>query len=58
MTQLYLHIVQTLGVLKTNVDSKSNDKPKTLKQAMHHLDWPKWYNDMQAKYNFLVKNKT
>lgn len=51
-------MVQTLRMLETNVNNKSDDKPKTLKQAMHFSDWLKWKKAIQAKYDFLIKNET
>lgn len=45
-------------MLEVNIDNKDDNKHNTLKQAIRCLDWLKWKEVMQAKYDFLIENKT
>lgn len=38
MPQSYIYIIQTLKILKANIDNKSDNKPNTLKQVIHHFN--------------------
>ncbi len=58
VAQCQIHMVQTLRILESNMDNEGDDEPNSLNQAMHRTDWLKWKEAMQAKYNFLIENKT
>lgn len=47
-----------MRILESNVDNEGDNKPNSVNQAMHHTDWLKWKEAMQAKYNSLIKNET
>ena len=51
-------MVQTLRMLESNLENERDDKPNSLKQAMHRSNWPKWKKAMQAEYDFLIENET
>lgn len=41
VAQFYIHMVQTLRMLESNMDNKRDNKPNSLNQAMKHADWLK-----------------
>ncbi len=51
-------MIQTLSILKFNLDNKGDDKPNTNKQAISLLNCPKWREMMQVEYNSLIENET
>lgn len=54
----HFHMVQTLRMLQSNIDTEGNNEPITLNQAMKQIDWQKSKKAMQAKYDFLIENET
>ncbi len=57
IAQSHVQMEQVLGMLEFNLDNKRDDKSITIKQAIYYLDWPKWREELETEYDFLIKNK-
>ncbi len=49
-------MVYTLRMLEFNINNEGDNKSNSLKQAMYHINWPKWKEALQVKYDSLIKN--
>ncbi len=58
VSQSNIHMIQTLRMLETNIDNKSDHKTNILQQAICRLDFLKWKETIQAEYDSLTKNET
>ena len=40
------------------MDNKEDDEPNSLSQVIYCVDWPKWKEDIQVKYDSRIENET